>query len=93
MPILSRETNLHPYELLESELAVNSDWWAMYTLPRQEKKLMRRLLDRDVPFYAPNVTHAFEYRKDKCGAMAFWIEYAAQAAKTAALETRENASA
>lgn len=53
MPILSREIDLHPTGLLESDQAVQSDWWALYTLPRQEKKLMRRLLDQNVAFYAP----------------------------------------
>jgi transcription antitermination factor NusG len=53
MPILSREIDLHPAGLLESDQAVQSHWWAMYTLPRQEKKLMRKLLDLDVAFYAP----------------------------------------
>lgn len=61
MPILRREVNCHPADLLEwavEELAGADEasprkWWAFYTRSRQEKKMMRQLLKRDVPFYTP----------------------------------------
>ena len=59
MPILNREINLHPQSLFESGLAVESHWWVMYTLPRQEKKLMRSLLDGDIPFYSPLISRRY----------------------------------
>ncbi|MBX3423859.1 MAG: UpxY family transcription antiterminator [Pirellulaceae bacterium] len=59
MPILSREPNLHPGSLFETPQATDGQWWAMYTLPRQEKKLMRRLFDEDVPYYSPIIKRRY----------------------------------
>jgi transcription antitermination factor NusG len=59
MPILQRETELFPAGLLESEVATNTPWWAMYTMARQEKKLMRGLVDLGIPFYAPIISRRF----------------------------------
>lgn len=59
MPILQREIELFPGDLLESELAANSPWWAMYSLARQEKKLMRRLVESGIAFYAPVISRRF----------------------------------
>ena len=59
MPLLNRETDLHPADLLTSELASASPWWAMYTLARQEKKLMRELQKLDVAFYAPVIERRY----------------------------------
>lgn len=59
MPILQREKDLFPEDLLESDKALTSSWWAMYTMARQEKKLMRSLIDLQVPFYAPVITRRF----------------------------------
>ena len=55
MPILQRETDIHPANLLDENNLVLGEgaWWAMYTLARREKELMRRLLAMDVPFYCP----------------------------------------
>ncbi|NQT16038.1 MAG: antitermination protein NusG [Planctomycetes bacterium] len=58
MPILAREPDLYPEDLLDRpELGVEKDvtWWAMYCLARQEKQLMRRLRALEVPFYSPLV--------------------------------------
>ncbi len=59
MPILKREVDIHPDDLLTSPKAVNDPWWAMYTLARQEKKLMRELLRLDIAFYAPVIERRY----------------------------------
>ncbi len=53
MPLLAKEPDIYPANLLETSVATEKPWWAMYTLARQEKKLMRLLAKTDVPFYAP----------------------------------------
>jgi transcription antitermination factor NusG len=63
MPILVREPDLYPEDLLDRpELGLEKEatWWAMYCLARQEKQLMRRLRALDVPFYSP--LHKKRYR-------------------------------
>jgi transcriptional antiterminator RfaH len=58
MPILPREPDIYPAELfldLGSESAPAGQWWAMYTMARREKELMRRLRAMEIPFYAPLV--------------------------------------
>lgn len=58
MPFLPREPDIHPPDLLEQfdpDQPPPGTWWAMYTLARREKDLMRRLRGLDVPFYAPLV--------------------------------------
>ena len=52
MPLLSKEPDLYPRELLTDPLK-NGQWWAMYTLARRDKELMRRLLAKQIAFYAP----------------------------------------
>lgn len=52
MPILPRETDIHPLNLLDDEPR-NATWWLFYTLSRREKDLMRRLIAMDIPFYGP----------------------------------------
>ncbi|MCR9295633.1 MAG: antitermination protein NusG [bacterium] len=59
MPILKRETDLFPEDLLESEFASSNSWWAMYTLARQEKKLMRMLVEEKIAFYAPVISRRY----------------------------------
>ena len=59
MPILSPETTIYPGSLLDSSLATDSTWWAMYTLPRHEKKLMRLLFEREIPFYSPVIKRRY----------------------------------
>jgi transcriptional antiterminator RfaH len=57
MPILPSECDLYPESLLDDEQAAGADhrWWAMYTLARREKELMRRLRVMDIGFYSPLV--------------------------------------
>ncbi len=59
MPILPREPDLYPDELFD-RLAVagapQGTWWAMYTLARREKELMRRLRALGIAHYGPTVT-------------------------------------
>jgi len=57
MPILKREQDIWPCDLLaaEGQLPLEEPWWAMYTLPRFEKKLMRQLVDLEIPFYGPMI--------------------------------------
>lgn len=58
MPILERETEIYPGDLLDDggrDLPSERQWWAVYTLSRREKELMRRLLAAEVPFYCPLV--------------------------------------
>ena len=56
MPILPPEPDVYPENLLESSEAVDiadAQWWALYTMSRREKDLMRRLRGMKVPFYGP----------------------------------------
>lgn len=56
MPILPAEPDIFPQDLLdEPERSSNpkARWWALYTLPRREKNLMRKLRSLEVPHYAP----------------------------------------
>lgn len=56
MPILARETDIYPDDLLEMDgngSEPDVGWWTLYTLSRREKQLMRKLRALDVPFYGP----------------------------------------
>jgi transcription antitermination factor NusG len=57
MPILPQEPDLWPENLFTEEAvaAGGGKWWALYTLPRREKDLMRRLRRMEIPFYGPMV--------------------------------------
>ncbi len=57
MPILDEEPDLYPVELLESPEIVVPDgqWYAIYTLSRREKELMRRLRVQKIAHYGPMV--------------------------------------
>lgn len=55
MPILDREPDIYPADLFD-QVRFDSDevgWWAMYTMSRQEKELMRRLTELGISFYSP----------------------------------------
>lgn len=58
MPILPYEPDIYPVDLFD-RLAVpetqTGQWWALYTLPRREKELMRRLRQGEVSHYSPLV--------------------------------------
>lgn len=56
MPILHKEPNIFPEDLLENaNFAVSNGrrWWVLHTRPRQEKAIARDLLGRGVPFFLP----------------------------------------
>ena len=58
MPILPSEPDIFPAELLDESLgrvARGCQWWAMYTMARREKELMRRLRALEIAFYSPLV--------------------------------------
>ena len=58
MPILSREPDLFPEELLDELYLPESAerlWWVLHTRPRQEKSLARELHRWRIPFYLPQV--------------------------------------
>ena len=53
MPILKAQPDIYPETLLQQAMDRPSPWWALYSLARQEKKLMRQLWDLAIPFYGP----------------------------------------
>lgn len=56
MPLLPLEPFVYPNELFTKTEEVDETmgrWWALYTRPRTEKTLARRLLARNVPFFLP----------------------------------------
>ena len=55
MPILPQEPDRFPPDLLNSELAAESQWWLVYTKSRQEKQLMRQLHRQQVAHYGPQI--------------------------------------
>ena len=62
MPILAKEPDLYPDELLDRYLAggiPDGTWWALYTRSRREKDLMRRLLSLEIPFYSPIIERRY----------------------------------
>lgn len=57
MGILKRETNRYPNKLFDLETAPERRWWVGQTHARQEKKLARYLLAKEIPFYLPLASH------------------------------------
>lgn len=57
MPILKQEEDLFPENLLSTENTQDPDksWYAIYTLSRREKDLMRRLRVQEIGHYGPMV--------------------------------------
>jgi len=58
MPILPFEPSIFPDNLLETPVPVvqhEHSWWVLYTLPRREKELIRRLRQMEIPHYAPQI--------------------------------------
>ncbi len=56
MGYLSKEVDLYPNNLLDDSFISSegdSTWWAVYTMARREKDLMRRLCSWEIPFYGP----------------------------------------
>ncbi|HPP53693.1 MAG TPA: transcription termination/antitermination NusG family protein [Thermoguttaceae bacterium] len=73
MPILPQEPDTFPEDLLSptrlEELA-EGRWWALYTLPRREKELVRRLRRMGVWHYCPLVCR--RYRSPSGRARSVW---------------------
>jgi len=63
MPILKREDDIWPADLLEVESPVlqraDLEWWCVYTLSRREKDLIRKLAAWEIPHYAPMIPKRF----------------------------------
>lgn len=57
MPILLPEVQCYPADLLEppASAELKRCWWIVHTRSRQEKSLARDLLERQIPFYLPQV--------------------------------------
>ncbi len=57
MPILAKEPDLFPLDLLDQTDSVPQDesWFAMYTLARREKDLMRKLRPLNIAHYGPMI--------------------------------------
>lgn len=56
MPILGRENDIFPEDLLENEPLLsdeNQAWWCVYTLSRREKEFMRKLAAFEIAHYGP----------------------------------------
>jgi transcriptional antiterminator RfaH len=64
MPILEQEPDHYPADLFDqargvenrSPAAGGAPWWALYTMARQEKQVMRQLYAMQIPFYCPVVS-------------------------------------
>ena len=57
MPILAKEPDLFPPDLLDQTSSVPQDesWFAVYTLARHEKELMRKLRPLNIAHYGPMI--------------------------------------
>ena len=58
MPILGKETDIYPPDLLDNQgLLRDPDkaWYCLYTMSRREKDLMRKLVGHQVPFFGPMI--------------------------------------
>jgi transcription antitermination factor NusG len=64
MPLLKPEQDIWPLNLLDipdpaAPVLDNQPWWALYTMARFEKKLMRQLLEIQVPFFGPTIPRRY----------------------------------
>lgn len=62
MPILKREDDIFPENLLADEfLLTDSDrtWWCVYTMSRREKEFMRRLAAMKIAHFGPVIPKRF----------------------------------
>lgn len=55
MPILGKETDIFPPDLLDRSDWDQGRWWVLHTLPRREKDLARRLEKARVSFFSPTI--------------------------------------
>lgn len=53
MPILQFEPDLYPETMFSDDEPPSETWWAVYTLARREKELMRRLRSLSIAHYGP----------------------------------------
>jgi transcription antitermination factor NusG len=56
MPILGKENDIYPSDLLANDDYLTSEarqWWCVYTLSRREKDLMRKLAVLKIAHYSP----------------------------------------
>lgn len=54
MPLLKREADIHHPQTLFERPPTELPWWVAHVRSRQEKRLARLLLLRDVPFFLPH---------------------------------------
>lgn len=62
MPILKRENDIFPEDLLSNPALLNDSerhWMCVYTMSRREKDLMRKLTSWKIPFYGPVIPKRF----------------------------------
>lgn len=62
MPILAREDDIHPLDLLtrgDTESTSGSGWFAFYLLSRREKEFMRRLRGMNIAHYCPMIAKRY----------------------------------
>ena len=65
MPLLPRETQLFPDDLLSRSVCedgADARWWVLHTRPRAEKALARRCLQRGIGFFLPLHEHRWRNR-------------------------------
>lgn len=60
MPILDQEPDIFPDDLLEQPIEAEQSWWAVYTMSRQEKQLMRKLRALEIPHYSPTIMRRYK---------------------------------
>lgn len=77
MPILKKENDTHPADLMENDdlvlqrMEAGAVWLCVYTQSRREKDLMRKLVKEDIAFYSPVVSK--RYRSPKGRMRTSWI--------------------
>ena len=62
MPIIKKEPDVYPSDLLDSQHPLGDDswsWYCLYTLSRREKDLMRKLMSRQIACYCPVVAKRY----------------------------------
>lgn len=59
MPILKAELDLYPDNLFSAD-PPQGKWWALYTLSRREKELMRRLRQSGISHYGPVIPCSYK---------------------------------
>ena len=62
MPILGKENDIYPADLLTNPQLLSDEqamWYSVYTFSRREKDLMRKLYSQKIRFYGPVITKRF----------------------------------